>query len=44
MPALGFGTSKGNKESFKQAVMEVGYTHLDTGSVYGNEAEIGESL
>ena len=44
MPSLGLGTSKGNKEAVIQAVMQAGYVHLDTASVYGNEAEIGEAL
>jgi 2,5-diketo-D-gluconate reductase A len=47
MPLLGFGTwqIKGNQayESVRDA-LEAGYRHLDTATMYGNEAEVGRAL
>jgi diketogulonate reductase-like aldo/keto reductase len=47
MPLLGFGTwqIKG-REAVRAtaAALEVGYRHLDTATVYGNEAEVGRAL
>ena len=45
MPAIGLGSAgNGQKESLIRAIMEVGYTHIDTAACYGNETEIGEAL
>ena len=45
MPAIGLGTAKHlSKEAMIQAVMENGYTHLDTAKVYENEEIVGEAI
>jgi 2,5-diketo-D-gluconate reductase A len=47
MPLLGFGTWQLRGESAYQAVrdaLEAGYRHLDTATMYGNEAEVGRAL
>ena len=47
MPLLGFGTwqIKGEEAvSATAAALEAGYRHLDTATVYGNEAEVGRAL
>jgi diketogulonate reductase-like aldo/keto reductase len=47
MPLLGFGTwqIKGKDAVRATSVaLEVGYRHLDTATVYGNEAEVGRAL
>jgi 2,5-diketo-D-gluconate reductase A len=47
MPLLGFGTwqIKGDDAArATTAALETGYRHLDTATVYGNEAEIGRAL
>ncbi|WP_250002634.1 aldo/keto reductase [Actinoplanes sp. M2I2] len=47
MPLLGFGTWQLKGESAYQAVrdaLEAGYRHLDTATMYGNEAEVGRAL
>jgi 2,5-diketo-D-gluconate reductase A len=47
MPLLGFGTwqirGKRAYESVRDA-LEAGYRHLDTATMYGNEAEVGRAL
>jgi 2,5-diketo-D-gluconate reductase A len=47
LPLIGFGTwqlrSKSAYESVRYA-LEVGYRHLDTATIYGNEAEVGRAL
>lgn len=47
MPVLGFGTwqLKGEqcKESVRQA-LELGYNHIDTAEMYGNEEYVGEAI
>ena len=45
VPALGFGTYKLTGADCRQAVahaLELGYRHIDTAAIYGNEAEVGE--
>lgn len=48
MPALGFGLWKiKDEQECKTAVktaLEVGYRHLDTAQIYGNEAFVGEAV
>ena len=45
MPVIGLGTFKHqNKESIVAAIMEAGYVHIDTATVYENEGLIGEAL
>lgn len=47
MPVLGFGTWQLTGKDCTQAViqaLDVGYRHVDTAQVYGNEAEVGEGI
>ena len=47
MPLLGFGTWQIRGEKAYEAVrvaLEAGYRHLDTATMYGNEAEVGRAL
>lgn len=47
VPALGFGTFKLTGEDATRAVktaLDVGYRHVDTAEMYGNEAEVGAGL
>ena len=47
IPLLGFGTwqIKGDDAvRATSAALESGYRHLDTATVYGNEAEVGRAL
>src|SRR6476660_5817301 len=47
MPLLGFGTWQIKGEdavNATAAALEAGYRHLDTATVYGNEAEVGRAL
>ncbi|MFO1149129.1 MAG: aldo/keto reductase [Alsobacter sp.] len=47
IPALGLGTFRSTGETCVRAVAEglrVGYRHIDTARMYGNEAEVGEGL
>jgi diketogulonate reductase-like aldo/keto reductase len=47
MPMVGFGTWKvtgGQVEKAVAAALAAGYRHLDTATMYGNEAEIGSAL
>ena len=47
MPLLGFGTWQLRGDTAYQAVrdaLEAGYRHLDTATMYGNEAEVGRAL
>jgi diketogulonate reductase-like aldo/keto reductase len=47
MPLLGFGTWQLHGDSAYRAVraaLDAGYRHLDTATMYGNEAEVGRAL
>lgn len=47
IPQLGFGTYKIAPADAEQAVataLEVGYRHIDTAAMYGNETEVGRAL
>lgn len=47
IPQLGFGTYKIAPDAAQAAVetaLEVGYRHIDTAAMYGNEAEVGRAL
>ena len=47
IPQLGFGVYQVKPEETAQAVqtaLEVGYRHIDTAEMYGNEAEVGEAV
>jgi 2,5-diketo-D-gluconate reductase A len=47
MPLIGFGTWKLRHSQARAAVLaalEVGYRHIDTATMYNNEAEIGQAL
>jgi 2,5-diketo-D-gluconate reductase A len=47
LPLLGFGTWQLRGEAAYRAVrhaLEAGYRHLDTATMYGNEAEVGRAL
>lgn len=47
MPLLGFGTWQLRGRSARNAVadaLELGYRHIDTAQMYGNEAEVGRAL
>jgi len=47
MPMVGFGTwqlrGSAGYEAIRQA-LEAGYRHIDTATMYGNEAEVGQAL
>jgi 2,5-diketo-D-gluconate reductase A len=47
MPLLGFGTWQIRGDAAYQAVrhaLDAGYRHIDTATMYGNEAEVGRAL
>ena len=47
VPALGFGTWTLSGDACRQMVetaLEIGYRHVDTAQVYGNEAEVGQGI
>lgn len=47
IPAVGFGTFElGKPEAFEavSVALEVGYRHIDTAQIYGNEAEVGGAI
>ena len=47
MPLLGFGTWQITGDQARQTVLvaiDAGYRHVDTATVYGNEAEVGAAL
>jgi len=47
MPALGLGTWQMSGSGCERAVrtaLDIGYRHIDTAEMYGNEAEIGRAL
>jgi 2,5-diketo-D-gluconate reductase A len=47
MPMVGFGTWKlrgGEARASVTAALHTGYRHIDTATMYGNEAEVGQAL
>ena len=47
IPQLGFGVFQIDPEKTKEATLaalEVGYRHIDTAEMYGNEKEVGEAV
>lgn len=47
MPALGFGTFRMEGADAEEGVrdaLEIGYRHIDTAQIYGNEAEVGRAI
>ena len=47
IPQLGFGTFQIDPKDTVEAVskaLEIGYRHIDTAQMYGNEAEVGEAI
>ena len=47
IPALGFGTFRLDGKAARRMVgcaLEIGYRHIDTAQMYGNEAEVGEAI
>ncbi len=47
IPQLGFGTFQIDPDDTVEAVskaLEIGYRHIDTAQMYGNEAEVGEAI
>src|SRR5262245_50023542 len=47
MPLLGLGTWQARGREVREAVgtaLELGYRHVDTATMYGNEAEVGAGL
>lgn len=47
VPALGFGTWRLSGEACREAVedaLSIGYRHIDTAQMYGNEAEVGAAI
>jgi 2,5-diketo-D-gluconate reductase A len=47
MPLLGFGTWQargGEAEAAVRVALEVGYRHVDTAQMYGNEREVGRAI
>lgn len=47
IPQLGFGTYKLDDDQAREAVriaLEVGYRHIDTASLYGNEKGVGQAI
>ena len=47
LPRIGFGTYKVTPEHAQATVetaLEVGYRHIDTAAMYGNEAEVGAAI
>ena len=47
LPLLGLGTYKLGPEETERVVrtaIELGYRHIDTASLYGNEVEVGKAI
>ena len=47
IPAIGFGTWELRGDTALRAVLaalDVGYRHIDTAAMYGNEAQVGEAI
>ena len=47
MPALGFGTwqlDNGTAQPLVEQALEIGYRHIDTAQIYGNEQDVGAAI
>lgn len=46
IPQLGFGTYKVTSDAYEatRCALDLGYRHIDTAQMYGNEAEIGRAI
>jgi diketogulonate reductase-like aldo/keto reductase len=47
IPSLGFGTYQMKGDDAREGVfeaLEIGYRHIDTAQIYGNEAEVGRAI
>lgn len=47
IPAIGFGTFRmpgADVLRMVPAALKLGYRHIDTAQIYGNEAEVGEAI
>lgn len=47
MPALGFGTFQLDESTVREILpqaLELGYRHIDTAQIYGNEAAVGDAV
>ncbi len=47
IPALGLGTARMSGDTCRSAVrtaLELGYRHVDTAQMYGNEADVGDAI
>ena len=45
MHKIGFGTwDLKSYDTLKRAIIDHGYRHIDTASIYGNEAEVGKAV
>jgi len=47
MPALGLGTFRLTGQTVIEAVksgLALGYRHIDTAQIYGNEADVGQAI
>ncbi|MGI6153052.1 MAG: aldo/keto reductase [Christensenellaceae bacterium] len=47
MPIVGFGTNKASPEDAYRSVrdaLDAGYRHIDTATLYGNEADVGRAI
>ena len=44
IPILGFGTMTLKEDQCVEASLKLGYRHLDTAQMYGNEREVGSGM